>query len=223
MRQRIIHRKLDSDVRYVGGADLTVEDNLMIGCFVVVDVKNSLNPIYKKCTKVSVDIPYIPGLLCFREGPVVVTLYNEFKESHPDASIDVLLVDGCGEWHPRGFGLACYVGLECGIPTIGVSKSFLYVGSEHHGREIHKAAQLECKNCGDAMKLHHELEDGYPIDCAVMRTTQSHPFNPIYVSAGHMIDYESSINIVRSLCRFREPEPLRLADRISREFVREHK
>ncbi|KAH0794251.1 endonuclease V isoform X2 [Histomonas meleagridis] len=223
MRQRIIHCKLTTDVRYIGGADLTVEDDLMIGCLVVVDVKNSLNPIYKKCTKVNVDVPYIPGLLCFREGPVVVQLYNEFKELCPDANIDVLLVDGCGEWHPRGFGLACYVGIACGIPTIGVSKSFLYVGSEHHGKEIHKIAQIECKNFGDAMKLHHQLQDGYSIDCAVLRTTQSHPFNPIFVSVGHMIDYDSSVEIVKSLCKFREPEPLRLADRISREFVRKHK
>jgi hypothetical protein len=38
-----------------------------------------------------------------------------------------------------------------------------------------------------------------------------------------MIDVTSAVNIVRRLCTFREPEPLTLADRVSREFVRNMK
>jgi deoxyinosine 3'endonuclease (endonuclease V) len=53
-----------------------------------------------------------------------------------------------------------------------------------------------------------------------MRTTDSAPFQPIYVSAGHMMDIDTSIDIVRRVCKFREPEPLRLADRHSRTFVK---
>jgi deoxyinosine 3'endonuclease (endonuclease V) len=113
--------------------------------------------------------------------------------------------------------------LECGIPTIGVSKTFLNVGSAHTGKAVQVEAQTACPNVGDVMRLHHDLEDGKGIDCGVMRTTTSTPFKPIFISAGHRIDYESSVAIVRDLCHFREPEPLRLADRVSREFVRKRK
>jgi len=220
MRSKLIHDiQLDS-CRYVAGADLTVEDDFMVGCFVVVDCADDYKVVYSKCTDFDVKMPYIPGLLCFREGPVVVSLYNEFAESRPDIKLDIILVDGCGEWHPRGFGLACFVGLQTGVPTAGVSKTFLYVGSDHHGKSVQNDAQEALPNKGDYMVIEHTLEDGFNIRCAVMRTTDSVPFKPIFISCGHLCNMESSVRIVRQLCHFREPEPLRLADRISREFVR---
>lgn len=221
MRAQINRIPHVENVRYVGGADLTVEGDLMVGCFVVVDLTNDSKPIYEKCTELNVDVPYIPGLLCFREGPVVMALFQDFKANHPEIKLDILLVDGSGEWHPRGFGLACYVGHETGIPTIGVFKSFLNVGSEHKGKEVQNAAQTQCPNKGDVMLIQHNLEDGYHIECGVLRTTDSNPFKPIFVSPGHLIDTESSIRIVKGMCHYREPEPLRLADRVSRQYVRE--
>lgn len=221
MRSKINHTAHVGNVQYVGGADLTVEGDLMVGCFVVVDITKNSEAIYEKCMELHVDVPYIPGLLCFREGPVVLTLFEDFKAAYPDIKLDILLVDGSGEWHPRGFGLACYVGLETGIPTIGVSKSFLNVGSDHRGKEVQIESQTQCPNKGDVMIIHHDLNDGYHIDCGVLRTTDSMPFKPIFVSPGHLIDIESSIRIVREMCHYREPEPLRLADRVSRQYVRE--
>jgi deoxyinosine 3'endonuclease (endonuclease V) len=223
MRVRVDHSPRIDVVQFVAGCDLTVEGDLMVGCFVVVDVLNESKSIYEKCSIVEVDVPYIPGLLCFREGPVVLDCLRGFRVEFPDVRIDVLLVDGCGEWHPRGFGLACYVGLECGIPTIGVSKSFLNTQSGHTRKQVQVDAQAACPGLGDVMMLHHEIDGGIEIDCAVMRTTTSVPFKPIFVSVGHLVCIESAIQIVRQLCRFREPEPLRLADRISREFVRKMK
>jgi deoxyinosine 3'endonuclease (endonuclease V) len=223
MRVQVDHTPRVDAVQFVTGCDLTVKGDLMVGCFVVVDVLNECKSIYEKCSIVEVDVPYIPGLLCFREGPVVVGCLREFRTEFPDLKINVLLVDGCGEWHPRGFRLACYVGLECGIPTIGVSKSFLNTRSGHTGTRVQIDAQAECPNFGDAMVLHHGIDGGIPIDCAVMRTTTSVPFKPIVVSVGHLICIDSAVQIVRQLCRFREPEPLRLADRISCEFVRRMK
>jgi deoxyinosine 3'endonuclease (endonuclease V) len=212
-----------TDVTFVGGCDLTVDGGLMVGCFVVVDVTDSYRSVYEKCTIVDVDVPYIPGLLSFREGPVVLQCLREFRGARPDLRLDALLVDGCGEWHPRGFGLACFVGLEAGVPTIGVSKTFLNTGSGHSAKQVQADAQPACSNVGDVMMLTHALEDGVQIACAVMRSTASAPFQPIYISVGHLISIESAVQIVRRLCRFREPEPLRLADRISRTFVREMK
>lgn len=223
MRAQLIRDRPLTHFRYVGGADLTVDGDLCIGCLVVVDCERDLAPVYEQCARFRVDTPYISGLLCFREGPVVVDMYRAFCRAHPEIALDALLVDGCGEWHPRGFGLACYVGLECNVPTIGVSKSFLYVGSEHSSHSVQSAAQSACPNVGDAMRLHHALDDGREIQCGVMRTTNSTPFKPIFVSVGHLVDYDSAVDLVRHICRFREPEPLRLADRISRQYVRDEK
>ncbi|KAK8839232.1 hypothetical protein M9Y10_032161 [Tritrichomonas musculus] len=208
-------------VHYVGGADLTCKDDLFIGCFVVVDFKDEMKVIYSKCTEMRVDVPYVPGLLCFREGPVVTALYREFCLAHPEIKIDVILVDGSGEWHIRGFGLACYVGIELGIPTIGVFKQFLYVGSEHSRDSVHEEAQTKLQNIGDVLKLQHVIENGTEIHCGVLKTTDTKPFREIFVTPGHMIDIDTSIEIVKKTCIFREPEPLRLADRISRQYQSE--
>jgi deoxyribonuclease V len=220
MKGRLNHTPPTTPIRYVAGCDLTVKDDIMVGCFVVVDLDNDCESVYEKCTVVDVVIPYIPGLLCFREGPVVLECYREFTAARPDLPLGVILVDGCGEWHPRAFGLGCYVGLDCGVPTIGVSKTFLNTGSRHTGRQVQLDAQDACPNIGDVMLLRHVLSDGEEIACAVMRTTDSDPFQPIYVSAGHMMDTDTAIDIVRRVCKFREPEPLRLADRHSRTFVK---
>jgi deoxyribonuclease V len=219
MRPRLIRGPGPSSARYIAGCDLTVEGEFMVGGFVVVDVLNSCKSLYEKCTLVNVDIPYIPGLLSFREGPVILQCLREFNMDRPDIQIDALLVDGSGQWHMRRFGLACYVGIECGLPTLGVSKKFLATGSSHNGKQVQADAQIQCPNVGDVMMLHHELEDG-PIECAVMRTTESVPFKPIFISPGNRMDTSTAIEIVRSVCKFREPEPLRLADRISRSFVK---
>jgi deoxyinosine 3'endonuclease (endonuclease V) len=209
--------------RFVGGCDLTVDGDLMVGCFVVVDTSKNSESIYDKCTIVNVDVPYIPGLLCFREGPVVLACLKEFQEAMPEIKLDLVLVDGSGEWHPRRFGLGCYVGVECGLPTIGVHKNFLFVGSPDSAKSVQADAQTKCPNKGDVFLIQHQLPEGETISLGVMRTTESVPHRPIFISAGHLIDIQSSIDIVRQLCHFREPEPLRLADRISREFVRKRK
>lgn len=223
LKSRVDTSQAVTGVRYVAGCDLTAAGSLQIGGFVVVDLENNLEPVYQKCSHVSVDFPYIPGLLAFREGPVVLECLRQCREERPDIQIDVLLVDGSGQWHERGFGLGCYVGVECGIPTIGVHKNFLAVGSEDTRDSVNTAAQTSCPEVGDTMLLHHVLPDGTPIDLAVMRTTDASPFRPIYISPGHLIDLNSSIEIVRTLCRYKEPEPLRLADRLSRQVVRDLK
>ena len=222
MRSSISTNNQLNDIKIVAGADLTVEGDIMVGCLVVLSIiNNNIQQIYEKCTIVEVDIPYIPGLLCFREGPVVIQLFKEFENLHSDIKIDLLLVDGSGEWHPRGFGLACYVGLELGIPTCGISKTFLYVGSNHYDKNFQIEIQNELLNKFDFKIITHKIEnDSILIQLAIMRTTDSNPFKPIFISAGHLCNLNSLINFLPKICLFREPEPLRLADRISRQFVK---
>lgn len=223
MRSRIDNTPHLSKFRYVGGADLTEQDDMFVGCFVVVDCDDDLKVVYEKCTEMRVDVPYFSGLLGFREGPVVLALYEEFCRNCPEIKLDVLITDGSGEWHPRAFGLACYVGYHLQIPTIGLFKNFLYIDSGHDRKAVIQEANEKCQEIGDVIILSHELPNGPKVRCAVMRTTKSEPFRPIFFSAGNLIDLESCIEVMKIVCRFREPEPVRLADRVSREYIRNKK
>ncbi|NOZ89081.1 MAG: endonuclease V, partial [Crenarchaeota archaeon] len=66
-------------------------------------------------------LPYIPGLLAFREAPV---LYTALRAA-PGAP-ELLVVDGHGLGHPRLAGIASHIGLALGLPSIGVAKRRLY-------------------------------------------------------------------------------------------------
>ena len=98
------------------------------GCLVVFDMeKRSI--VYQDMIDISVSIPYHAGFLSYREMGVYRLLMNKLRHEHPDLVPQILLVDGQGRLHPRHFGSACCVGLEFGIPTIGVGKN-PFCGSE---------------------------------------------------------------------------------------------
>ncbi|KAK4530077.1 hypothetical protein CCYA_CCYA03G0934 [Cyanidiococcus yangmingshanensis] len=63
--------------------------------------------------------PYYSSFLAYREAPLVVPLVQRHRRD-----FDVLLVDGNGILHPRRYGLASAIGVECGVRTIGVAKSY---------------------------------------------------------------------------------------------------
>lgn len=137
-----------------------------------------------------VKFPYIPGLLSFRESPVLLAAFAKVR-SEPD----VLMFDGQGIAHPRGLGLASHVGLLLDKPAIGCAKSRL-VGE--HG-DVGQAV-------GDFMPLvFHGKRVG-----AVLRTRKG--VKPVFVSPGHRMSLKAAMEIVRKTCRgFRIPEPTRQA------------
>lgn len=141
--------------------------------------------------------PYVPGFLSFREAPAALAALERLR-----TTVDLLLVDGHGLAHPRRFGLACHIGLLAALPTIGVAKSVLVGRYEEPGRDR-----------GDRTPL---LDDGNTVG-AVLRTRSY--TRPVFVSVGHRISLDTAISyVLRCTPKFRSPEPIRLADRLSRVF-----
>lgn len=134
--------------------------------------------------------PYVPGLLSFRELPVVLEAFRRLS-----GVPEVVLVDGQGLAHPRRLGIASHLGLWLEVPTIGCAKSRL---CGEHG----EVGPLR----GDAVTL---LADGVAVGC-VLRTRDR--TRPLYVSPGHRVDIARAVQVVLVCGRgYRLPEPTRQA------------
>jgi len=140
--------------------------------------------------KGSLDFPYIPGLLSFRELPLTLAACERLS-----ITPDLILVDGQGIAHPRRLGLASHLGLFLDVPTIGCAKSLL-CGS-HEGPPAEPGSYAEIIDKDETVGVALRTKPGV---------------KPVYVSTGHMIDLQTAIDWVMKCCRgYRLPEPTRLA------------
>ena len=140
------------------------------------------------------EFPYIPGLLSFRELPVVLDALKQLREPP-----DLLLCDGQGIAHPRRLGIASHLGLLVDIPSIGVAKTRLY-GSHD-----------EVPNLRGAWT---PLRAGEEVIGAVLRTRPG--VKPLYISTGHRVGLATAIEYVMGCCtRYRLPETTRWAHRLA--------
>ena len=134
--------------------------------------------------------PYVPGLLSFREAPLVLAACEQLT-----VTPDLVIVDGQGIAHPRRLGLASHLGLFLDTPTIGCAKSRLCGHHPAPGKEAGSYTEL--------------VDRGETVG-AVLCTRAG--VKPVYVSIGHRIDLTAAIGWVLSCCRgYRLPEPTRLA------------
>jgi len=176
---------------FIAGVDMSVDKGrgAATGAVVVLQYPE-LRLVEVKTVNDKLDFPYIPGLLSFRESPLILAACEQL-----DLTPDLVLVDGQGIAHPRRFGLASHLGLLLNIPTIGCAKSLLCGAHEIPGSEPDSYA---------------EIIDKGEIIGAVLRTKPR--VKPVYVSIGHKIDLETAIHWVMNCCRgYRLPEPTRLA------------
>jgi deoxyribonuclease V len=157
------------------------------------------------------DLPYIPGLLSFREGgPILDAL--EKLESDPD----LLVFDGSGRIHFRQAGLATHLGVVCDVPAIGVAKSLLCGTPDEDvdGQREGWRTAIRADDSVDAVGGHPATPEtviGYALQS---RQYDSRPIiNPLYVSPGHRISAETTVDLVSRLAGgYKLPEPTRLAD-----------
>lgn len=177
--------------RFVAGVDISPPDGrgLARGAVVVLRYPE-LDVAEVKVVRAKITFPYIPGLLSFRETPLILAACQELKNVP-----DLVLIDGQGLAHPRRLGLASHVGLFLELPTIGCAKSVL---CGRHGLLEQEAGS------------HAELLDKNEVIGAALRTKTG--VRPVYVSVGHRIDLAAALHWVMACCHgYRLPEPTRLA------------
>ncbi|XP_028108127.1 endonuclease V isoform X4 [Camellia sinensis] len=116
-------------LKYVGGVDISfskVDPSIACGTLVVLDLL-TLEVVYDDFSVVRLHIPYVPGFLAFREAPILLELLEKMKNCAHPFYPQLLMVDGNGLLHPRGFGLACHLGVLANLPTIGIGKNLHHV------------------------------------------------------------------------------------------------
>lgn len=190
------------DPSLVAGVDVAFsrEDDLLYAAIVVLDAE-SMEPVETVSASQQPVFPYIPGLLTFREGPVVLQAYEKLE-----AEPDLLMFDGQGIAHPRGLGLAAHIGVLLDKPSIGCAKSRL-VGEFKEPKQKRGAMRT--------LSLHRKKVG------VVLRTKDN--TKPLFVSPGHRVTVETAAKRVLEAGRgYRLPEPTRRAHHEAERAKREH-
>lgn len=192
----------------VAGADLAFlaagNRSLELAVASIVVLKYStLRVVERACVIESTDFPYVPGLLAFREAPLIIKAFQQLGHKP-----DVLFVDGCGVNHPRFAGLATHVGVLLDVATVGVAKSLL---------------------CGDARTPTAEGEAcplRYRGKLVGFLLKSKKGCKPIVVAPGHKISTETALQLVKNcIMGYKLPEPTRLAhiyaNKVKRKLVQD--
>lgn len=193
---RVIEQDHLGPVRFVAGVDVGFEGegNKTARAAVVVLNFPALQPVDDAIAREPVRFPYIPGLLAFREVPVVLRALEQLQTIP-----DVLIVDGHGRAHPRRMGIACHLGVLLDWPTIGCAKSILCGQADEPENRIGAWTPL--------------VDRGEQVGAALRTRAET---TPVYISIGHRVSLERAIVLVLQCCkRYRLPETTRYAHRVA--------
>ncbi|MFA3762755.1 deoxyribonuclease V [Yersinia sp. 2466 StPb PI] len=192
----ILHDDFDSgSVHFIAGADVGFEQQGEITRAAIAILRYpSLELVEYQVARVATSLPYIPGLLSFREYPALLAAWGQLQQRP-----QLVFVDGQGIAHPRRLGVASHFGLLVDVPTIGVAKSRL---------------------CGHSLPLESDngalqpLIDGDEQLGWVWRSKVR--CNPLFISPGHRVSVSSALAWVQAcMAGYRLPEPTRWADAIA--------
>lgn len=186
----------DTPIETIAGLDIAYDkDSDAAVATAVVLRRSDLAEIDQAVVRGTSDFPYIPGLLAFRELPLLLKAIEALS-----VTPDLYVCDGYGLTHPRRFGLACHLGVILDAPAIGVAKSPPHLPVEAPGVERGEWTPITAS--------------GETVGCA-LRTQDG--VKPVYVSVGHRRTLASARDLVLELApRYRIPEPIRAADQLGR-------
>lgn len=192
LREEISLKGSPRSVKLIAGADISYRrfsSRAVAG--VVVFSWPALEVVETRTVSGSMEFPYVPGYLSFREGPLLLRVFERLRTDP-----QLIFFDGQGVAHPRGFGLACHMGLLLDRPSVGCAKSLLYGHTTAPGEEAGSRTALR-----DA--------SGARIG-VTLRTRGG--VKPVFVSPGHRIGMKAAADWALRVCRgYRIPEPTRQA------------
>ncbi|MBA1275499.1 deoxyribonuclease V [Stutzerimonas azotifigens] len=183
-------------LKLIAGVDVGFEEGGAItrAAVVLLDA-STLEPVAQSLARIPTSMPYVPGLLSFRELPAVL----QALEALPQVP-DMIFSDGQGIAHPRRLGIAAHLGVVTGLPTIGVAKKILT--GRHEELALNRGAQVDL------------LDKSGDVIGTVLRSKDK--VRPLIVSPGNRVSLASAPRLVMDyVTRYRLPEPTRLADRLA--------
>ena len=187
--------KLDR-IRYVAGVDCSVKDKVSRAAIVVMSYPE-LEIVETATEAITTPFPYIPGLLTFREGEVILKAHAKL-EIKPD----VYIFDGQGIMHPRRLGIAAHIGLWLQKPSVGCGKSRLIGKHDTLGAEKGNTTPI--------------IDRGETVGMLVRTRTR---VKPVYISVGHKTTLDTSVQLILNCTTcYKLPEPIRAADHLAGQF-----
>ncbi len=192
LASQVIEENRFEKIENVCGLDVSYYKDKAIACAVVLNLED-MRVLEERVVYTEISFTYIPTLLSFRETPPILKVAKSLK-----SSVDLFMVDSNGRLHPFLLGAASHFGILIDKPTIGVAKTLL---------------------CGEVQPKKEEERysfiflNGKVVGAAVTTRIGA---KPVFVSVGHKISLKTAIEIVLETSRIRIPEPIRLADRLSK-------
>ncbi len=194
LRHKVILTDDFSSVRTIAGVDVGYDPRRNLSRAALVILRDG-ELVSSAIAYAPTPFPYVPGLLSFREVPVVLEALACIGEVP-----DMLFVDGQGIAHPRRLGIAAHLGVLTGLPAIGIAKKRLCGTYEEPG--LSKGARADL--------LHKNERIG-----TVLRSKAK--VKPVFISPGHRVSHDTAVSLVEQyLTQYRLPEPTRLADILSK-------
>lgn len=203
LAKKIIKKDLTRNPENIAGTDVSFsKNNSAVVSAVLIDL-DTLNIVEKSVREVELNFPYISGYLGFRESEAMVSVLKQLK-TNPD----VIMVNGHGIMHPRGFGLASQVGLQMDTPTIGLAKRL--TGGKYIVKEV---------------PSFEKMPTSFKLVCQGKEIVGAY-FNKYYVSVGHKISLRKAIKLIKSTSIYKTPEPIRqahiLATRVFKDLLKNY-
>ncbi|WP_277554277.1 endonuclease V [Halobaculum limi] len=202
--QASLSRDPASDPPLVAGVDQAFLDDRAVSAVVV---SRGSEVVERAYAVTDLSIPYVPGLLAFREGGPIVDALAQLN-----CDPDLYVLDGSGRIHYRQAGIATHVGVLFDTPTVGVAKNLLCgtPRASTDGRPAGWRTPITVED-GDRVDAPRGTTIGYAYQS---RQYDTNPIiNPLYVSPGHRVSAETAVELVAALGgEYKLPEPTRLAD-----------
>lgn len=202
LANKISFQNLPEKISTIAGFDVSYhyKSNTMIAGVVIIEYP-SLKEIEEEFNTSKINFPYIPGLLSFREAPVVMELISKYS-----INADVNFFDGQGVAHPRGIGLATHIGVLLNNISLGCAKKKLCGEYGNLGKKKGSCVNLVFKNKNIGK---------------VLRTKDN--VKPVYVSVGNRLNLEELPRFILSCTtKYRIPEPTRLAHLAVTKYKNDH-